>query len=101
MTNLSERIIRNIDSRKHCIPLHPTEIIKREIYNFFDQQYNGPQFAKVEDLSPIVTVEQNFDSVLIPIDHVSRAKKDNYYINGQHMLRAHTSAHQVDLIQAG
>jgi len=101
MTNLSERIIRNIDAKKHCIRLHPTEIIKREIYNFFDEQYSGAEFKKVETLSPIVTVAQNFDSVLIPVDHVSRAKRDNYYINAEYMLRAHTSAHQVDLMRSG
>ena len=101
MTNLTERIIRNVDAKKHCIPNHPTEIIKNQIYKFFDEQYKSQEFEKVESISPIVTVKQNFDSVLIPEDHVSRARKENYYINEEHMLRAHTSAHQVDLIQSG
>lgn len=37
----------------------------------------------------------NFDSVLVPEDHVSRSPNDNYYINSEMVLRAHTSAHQV------
>ena len=101
MTNLTERIIKNVDLKKHQIERHPVEIIKQQIYDFFDKEYSGASFSKVEDLSPIVTVAQNFDSVLIPEDHVSRAKKDNYYINADYMLRAHTSAHQVDLMKHG
>ena len=68
MTNLTERIVKNVDLKKHCIPQHPTEIIKREIYNFFNEQYQSANFDKIEDLSPIVSVSQNFDSVLIPKD---------------------------------
>ena len=48
-----------------------------------------------------MTVGQNFDSVLIPENHVARDKKDNYYINKDYMLRAHTSAHQVDMLKQG
>ncbi|XP_068864280.1 phenylalanine--tRNA ligase, mitochondrial isoform X2 [Aphelocoma coerulescens] len=34
-------------------------------------------------------------------NHASRRKEDNYYLNRDHMLRAHTSAHQWDLIHSG
>ena len=101
MTNLTERIIRNVDSRKHLIERHPVQIIKQQIYDFFDGEYQATHFEKVENISPIVSVAQNFDSVLIPVDHVSRSKNDNYYINKEFMLRAHTSAHQVDLLKQG
>jgi len=60
-----------------------------------------PIFTQIDHLSPVVTIEQNFDSVLVPEDHVARDKKDNYYINKEMMLRAHTSAHQVDLLKSG
>ena len=60
-----------------------------------------PLFAQIEDLNPVVSISQNFDSVLVPSDHVARDKKDNYYINREYMLRAHTSAHQVDLLRSG
>jgi len=101
MTNLTERIIRNVDSKKHLIQRHPVQIIKQQIYDFFDGEYRTTQFEKVDNISPIVSVAQNFDSVLIPRDHVSRSKNDNYYINKEFMLRAHTSAHQVDLLKQG
>ena len=58
-------------------------------------------FTMVDYLSPVVTVEQNFDSLLVPKDHVSRAKNDNFYINSEFLLRAHTSAHQRDMIKSG
>ena len=48
-----------------------------------------------DNLSPIVTTKQNFDSLLIPADHVSRKNSESYYLNRGTMLRAHTSAHQV------
>ena len=35
------------------------------------------------------------------LDHVSRQKNDNYYVNKSHLLRAHTSAHESDLIKSG
>jgi len=53
------------------------------------------------NLSPIVSTRQNFDSLLVPEDHVSRNKSDSFYLNHDTMLRAHTSAHQSDLIKSG
>ena len=37
--------------------------------------------------NPAVTVAANFDSVLVPDDHVSRSKNDNYYLNAGNVLR--------------
>ena len=53
------------------------------------------------NISPIVTTEQNFDSLLVAKDHVKRSKNDNHYINCTTMLHAHTSTHQRDFIQMG
>ena len=39
--------------------------------------------------------------MLVPEDHVSRSRNDNYYLSADHMLRAHTSAHQSHFIDAG
>ncbi len=54
-----------------------------------------------DDLSPIVTIEQNFDQLLVPLDHVSRRPSDTFYVDGERLLRCHTSAHQNELLQAG
>lgn len=61
----------------------------------------NPIFSIYDNISPVVTLEQNFDSLLVPEAHVSRAPSESYYINSDYMLRAHTSAHQRDLIRSG
>lgn len=48
-----------------------------------------------------MTVEQNFDELLIPPDHVSRRPSDTYYVDAKRVLRCHTSAHQTALLQKG
>ena len=104
MSNVTPRIKSKVGLAQHSRSKHPVQIIKQEIYDFFDTTYRKrgvPIFTQIDHLSPVVTVAQNFDSVLVPKDHVAREKKDNYYINENYMLRAHTSAHQVDLLKAG
>lgn len=54
-----------------------------------------------EQLGPIVSIENNFDALNVPKDHISRSKSDTYYINDNHLLRTHTSAHQKDLLKSG
>lgn len=61
----------------------------------------NPIFSVYDRLSPVVTVGQNFDSLLIPETHVSRSKSDCYYVNKKHLLRAHTTAHQSELVGMG
>lgn len=48
-----------------------------------------------------MSVFENFDSLLTPLDHVSRRTSDTYYVNREYCLRAHTSAHQHSLIKQG
>lgn len=84
---------------------HPLSILRQEIIAYFYKTFvNGrgnPLFSVFENLNPVVTIQQNFDDLLIPEDHVSRRKADSYYLNKDHMLRAHTTAHQVDLLKSG
>jgi len=74
-------------------PSHPLHTIQQQIHDYF-----GPDFAKVDSLSPVVSTYANFDSLLIPSDHVSRSKSDTYYLTSDTCLRTHTSAHQVELL---
>ena len=55
----------------------------------------------MDDLSPIVSTYANFDSVLVPADHVSRSANDTYYVTKGSVLRCHTSAHQLELLKHG
>lgn len=104
-TNLKPRIQsymnRNIYLQKH----HPLSIIRKKIVDHFYKSFitnrGNPLFSVVDNLSPVVTLEQNFDSLLIPADHISRKKTDSFYLNRNYMLRAHCTAHQLDLLKSG
>lgn len=105
MTNVTESLLKKTDRNLHLKKDHPLGMIKQRIedhmHGNYRSRYGGCVFAAVDNLSPVVTTEQNFDSLLVPKNHVSRLKNDNYYINSQYMLRAHTSAHQRDMIKSG
>lgn len=98
-TNITPKILSYIGLNKHLQKNHPLSIIRQRIVNYFYSKYTNtrgnPLFSVFDKLQPIVTIQQNFDNLLIPIDHPSRAKSDCYYINKNYLLRAHTTAHQV------
>ena len=105
MTNVTSTVINRAGRNLHNVPRHPVNIIKQRVVSHFHATYVNRRgnaiFAHFDDVGPVVTTEQNFDSLLVPPGHVSRSRKDNYYINSTHMLRAHTSAHQRDFIKMG
>ena len=104
-TNVTPHILSRIGQNLHKQKHHPLGHLSNRLRQYFYQQYDprklSPKFSIIDNLSPIVTVEQNFDSICISKDHVSRTKSMNYYINANTLLRAHTAAHQVDLIRSG
>ncbi|RDD38927.1 Phenylalanine--tRNA ligase, mitochondrial [Trichoplax sp. H2] len=105
MTNITPTISAKVGANLHCQRYHPLKAIKDHIEQYVHAIYRkrtgSPLFTCIDNLSPVVSVEQNFDSLSVPQDHVSRAKNDNYYINSDYLLRAHTSAHERDLVRAG
>ena len=105
MTSVTPAIIGRVGRSLHTVPQHPINIIKQRIVHHFHKTYTNrtgnPIYAHFDNVSPVVTTEQNFDSLLVSSNHVTRSKNDNYYINSQVMLRAHTSAHQRDFIRMG
>lgn len=104
-TNLTSKIISKLNKNLHTTEYHPLSHVRQKIVNFFYKNYRNkcgnPVFSVCDNLSPVVSVQQNFDSLLIPGDHVSRSKNDCYYVNSDTMLRAHTTAHQAELIAMG
>ncbi|XP_056155250.1 phenylalanine--tRNA ligase, mitochondrial [Lampris incognitus] len=104
-TNVTPRILSKLGQNLHNQSHHPLWLIKEQIKGYFYSAFSGrssnPLFSVHDNLSPVVTVEQNFDSLLIPPDHPSRKQGDNYYLNRTMMLRAHTSAHQRELVRSG
>ncbi|OWM65899.1 hypothetical protein CDL15_Pgr015324 [Punica granatum] len=98
--NIPDTIFTKIGMQLHRRNQHPIGILKNAIYDYFDTNYAN-KFDKFDDLSPIVSVKENFDDVLVPPDHVSRSYNDTYYIDPQTVLRCHTSAHQAELLSKG
>lgn len=100
MSNIPESIKNKLGCKLHNQPNHPIEIMKRHIYDYFVKNVSK-EFSMIDHLSPIVTVEDNFDKLLIPVDHPARSKSDTYYVDDGHVLRTHTSAHQNELLSKG
>ena len=104
-TNVTPKIIEKLGKNMHVTQHHPLSHVRQRIVNYFYGSYRNscgnPIFSVFDNLSPIVTVQQNFDSLLVPKDHPSRNKSDCYYVNNGTLLRAHTTAHQAELISMG
>lgn len=104
-SNVSSKILSHLGKKLHLQKYHPLSLIKQRIVNLFYKRFVGrtgnPIFSVYDDLEPIVSIKQNFDSLLIPPYHQSRKKSDCYYINCDYLLRAHTTAHQSELIGMG
>lgn len=104
-TNITPKIVSYIGTNKHNRIGHPLYLFKQRLIDFFYCHFKGrtgnPIFSIYDNISPIVTTIENFDSLLVPKDHSSRNKSDSYYLNKTHMLRAHATAHQSELIKMG
>lgn len=98
-SNITKNILEKTNRNLYKIPNHPLEIIKRKIYEYFAS--TSYPFEYFEDLPKVVSIEDNFDKLLIPYDHPARGKTDTYYIDETHVLRTHTTAHQNQLIEEG
>ena len=103
-TNITQSIIQKVSKNLHKEKHHPLGLIRLRIQHFFYSSFvkrGNPIFSVYDNLNPVVTLEQNFDNLLVPLDHPSRKPSESYYLNSENMLRAHMTAHQRDLISAG
>lgn len=94
-TNVTESILNLTDRSLHLNESHPIGILR----NIIEHRFNslpGSHFATFNHFKPIVTKWQNFDSLGFPKDHPGRSVSDTYYINGETLLRTHTSAHEQE-----
>lgn len=110
-SNIPASIVERTARQLHRIKGHPLHTLKSLIEQHFNNDPSilnqastkshdvRPHYAIVDALPPVVSVQQNFDSLDIPAGHVSRSKNDTYYVDRERLLRTHTSAHQVDLLR--
>lgn len=98
--NIPPSIQNKLNYKLHNQKDHPIEIIKNYIYKYFDTLENY-KFDKFDNLSHFVSIEDNFDKLLIPKDHPARQKSDTFYLNEEIVLRTQTSAHQNELLTQG
>ncbi|CAM9101391.1 unnamed protein product [Choristocarpus tenellus] len=102
--NVSLSVAAKVGKNLHLRVGHPLNIIKERIEVYFQEPntlLGQPNFQVFDDLPPVVSVYDNFDSLLIPVDHVSRQPTDTYYVDEARVLRCHTSAHQTTLLMQG
>jgi len=72
-------------------PDHPICITRKLIESVF----SPPTYENHIASNPVVTAADNFDGLGFPVDHPGRSRTDTYYLNENHVLRTHTSAHQL------
>lgn len=94
-TNVPSSILSALPRRLHLQPHHPIALTRQLI----ESRFPSPTYTHYNDLSPIVSVAQNFDSLGFPADHPGRSRTDTYYINKDTCLRTHTSAHEAETFQ--
>lgn len=103
-TNITPKITSYLGRNLHLQKHNPLSLVRQRIVKYFYSSFTqrgNPTFSVYDNLSPIVTTKQNFDDLLIPTDHPSRAKSDCYYVNKHTLLRAHMTAHQYELLKSG
>lgn len=92
--NVSKQILEHVGRKLYLQPNHPLYLTRKLIESAFseDQGFNN----RLEP-NPVVTVKENFDDLGFPADHPGRSRTDTYYVNQDHVLRTHTSAHELKL----
>ncbi|KAK4530661.1 hypothetical protein CCYA_CCYA05G1518 [Cyanidiococcus yangmingshanensis] len=105
--NILEKARASSAEKLHNRLHHPLCTLRKIIESYFDRelgvkQGRGPvQFAKFNDLPPIVSTRACFDELLVAPSHPSRRPTDTYYLDASTVLRAHTTAHDTELLRQG
>ncbi|MDX9696500.1 MAG: hypothetical protein RBT49_11980 [Bacteroidales bacterium] len=95
MNNISKTIQEKRKLKLHNKANHPICQLKEKIQSYFND------FTAFDHLNEVVSTKDNFDDLLIPANHPARSMNDTYYVDENHVLRTHTSAHQNQLLRQG
>lgn len=70
---------------------HAIKLLYQKIEKYMRSSHPNSQVT-VHRKDPIVTVENNYDNLLIPVDNISRSSTYTHYVDEKHILRTHTTA---------
>lgn len=100
MTNVTPSILDKVGRNLHLQKNHPIQIVNRKIQEYFKENRASP-FQIIDNISPLVTIQQNFDDLGFPPNHVARSQNDSYFINREYLLRTHTTANEKEILDKG
>ena len=95
--NVSQSHLPKLNIQLYKQPNHPIALIFSKLQLILKAQ----DFIIFQDFNPVVTVKENFDDLLFPPEHVGRKMSDTYFISKSHLLRTHTTAHDIEALKTG
>ena len=108
LRNITPNIESKLNAKLYLQKDHPLNILRKKIISFFSTE-NKSKYSKLkvttqdfiinEELSPIVSIKDCFDDLLVPSDHETRSPKNTYYWDDENVLRTHMTAHDVSFIK--
>ncbi|MFZ2991499.1 MAG: hypothetical protein WA087_01410 [Candidatus Saccharimonadales bacterium] len=77
---------------------HAIKIIYEQIADYMRRTHPNSD-VRVYRMDPIVSVKDNYDNLLIATDNISRSSTYTHYVDKNHILRTHTSAHLPGILR--
>ncbi len=71
---------------------HAVKLLYQKIEDYIRLTHSGSQIMVYRG-NPIVSVEDNYDNLLIDKDNISRSSTYTHYVDETHILRTHDTAH--------
>ena len=77
-SNVTADVLAKVGRRLHLQASHPLSLIRQRVVEYFSRTFPTPSsaFAVYDSLHPQVSVQQNFDDLLVPPQHPSRRMTD-------------------------
>lgn len=70
---------------------HAIRLLYEKISDYVREAHKGSD-VRVYRRDPVVTVEDNYDNLLVAADNISRSSTYTHYVDERHVLRTHTTA---------
>jgi len=85
--NIPPSILEKTNRMLYRMSNHPISIVKEKVFEYFSD------LVRIEIENPIVSVENNFDRLRVPLNHPSRRMTDTFYKNDKEVLRTHMTSY--------